>query len=167
MTLFQYQPHPHETRNPNLLHEAEIAVAAFNQRLAFKLAGLVDSMWTTYIFTCISFAGLLGLLGWLNPFIFLLMTWLSQQFLQLVYLPIITVKQGIQERKVYLQVEESYKNTIMMQHNLKQIADHLVEQDKELIRQSQMIAELSTAVMELLEQRDYIVCDGDNALPER
>lgn len=55
----------------------------------------------------------------------------------------------------------------MMQHNLKQIADHLVEQDKELIRQSQMIAELSTAVMELLEQRNYIVCDGDNALPER
>ena len=133
---------------------------AFNQRLAFRLADLVDSMWTTYIFTFIAMVGLLGLLGWLPPMIFLLMTWLSQQFLQLVYLPIITVKQSVQERKAVIQADEMYKNIIMMKHHLEQIAKHLAEQDKELIKQSQMLAELSNLVMELLRDRkDYIACD--------
>src|SRR6266852_1920723 len=93
--LFRHEPHQHQPRNVNLLHETEQAESGFNTRLAVALTKGVGTMWTAYIFTVLAIIGLLGLLGWLNPFTFLLATWVSQQFLQLVLLPVIMVGQNV------------------------------------------------------------------------
>src|ERR1700693_2124911 len=87
--LCRNEPHQHQPRNVNLLHETEQAASGFNSRLAVPLTKGVGTMWTAYIFTVLAIIGLFGLLGWLNPFTFLLATWVSQQFLQLVLLPVI------------------------------------------------------------------------------
>ncbi len=81
--LFHHEPHMHQPRNVNLLHEAEKAASGFNTRVAVALTKGTGTMWTAYIFTVLALIGLFGLLGWLNPFTFLLATWVSQQFLQL------------------------------------------------------------------------------------
>src|SRR5258708_14930394 len=87
--LFRNEPHQYQPRNVNLLHETEQAASGFNTRLAVALTQGTGTMWTAYAFTVLAFIGLFGLLGWLNPFVFLLTTWISQQFLQLVLLPLI------------------------------------------------------------------------------
>src|SRR5579859_8042012 len=74
--LFQHEPHRHQPRNVNLLHEAEKACADFNTRLAVALTKYTGTMWAAYIFTVLAVLGLFGLLNWLNPFVFLLTTWI-------------------------------------------------------------------------------------------
>jgi hypothetical protein len=91
--LFRHEPHQHQPRNVNRIHEAEQAASGFNTRLAVVLTQGTGTMWTAYVFTVLAIIGLFGLLGWLNPFTFLLTTWVSQQFLQLVLLPVILVGQ--------------------------------------------------------------------------
>lgn len=132
--VIEFISHPHIPQDINEAHIAEMT-NSFNQKLAFKLSGLVETMWTTYIFACIAFIGLLGLLGWINPFVFLLMTWLSQQFLQLVYLPVITVKQGVQERRTTMQAKEEYENALATKHN----SEVIIAQNQQIIEQNQRI----------------------------
>ena len=97
--LFYHEPHQHQPRDVNRLHEAEQAASGFNTRLAVALTQSTGTIWTAYAFTVLAIIGLFGLLGWLNPFVFLLTTWISQQFLQLVLLPVILVGQNVLGRK--------------------------------------------------------------------
>ena len=130
MTLFKYKPREHIPQDVNILHRIDMAAAGFNQNLAFMLSSTVETMWTTYIFTGIAFIGLLGLLNLLPPIMFLLMTWLSQQFLQLVYLPIITVKQGVQEKKQAMMAEQQFKFIKETYDRIDQMIQHMHMQDK-------------------------------------
>ncbi|HYA99872.1 MAG TPA: DUF1003 domain-containing protein, partial [Ktedonobacteraceae bacterium] len=86
--------------------------------------------------------GLFGLLGWLNPFVFLLTTWISQQFLQLVLLPVILVGQNVLSRKAELQADEQFHTTMSTYHDIEQIMQHLSAQDAELLRQAKMLMHL-------------------------
>lgn len=142
MKLFEHKKHPHVPRNVNYLHHAEQATAGFNQRLAVRITQWVGSMACAWVFTGIAIIGLLGLLGLLNPFIFLLMQWLSQQFLQLVLLSIIMVGQLILGRKQSLQSDEQFNTTQKSYSDIEQIIKHLEAQDEELLRQTSMLLEL-------------------------
>jgi hypothetical protein len=99
-------------------------------------------MWTAYLFAVLAFIGLFGLLGWLNPFVFLLTTWISQQFLQLVLLPVILVGQNVLSRKAELQADEQFHTTISTYHDIGQIMQHLSAQDAELLRHTKMLIHL-------------------------
>jgi len=140
--LFQHEPHQHQPRNVNLLHAAEQAAAGFNTRLAVGLTQSVGTMWTAYVFTVLAVIGLFGLLGWLNPFTFLLATWVSQQFLQLVLLPVIMVGQNVLGRKSELQADEQFNTTMSTYHDIEQIMQHLLAQDAELLRHAHMLVHL-------------------------
>jgi uncharacterized membrane protein len=124
--LFHHEPHMHQPRNVNLLHEAELAASGFNTRVAVALTRGVGTMWTAYVFTVLAVIGLFGLLGWLNPFTFLLATWVSQQFLQLVLLPVIMVGQNVLGRKSELQADEQFNTTMSTYHDIEQIMQHLL-----------------------------------------
>ena len=132
-TLYEHIPHEHVHRNSNRVHEQEQMRASLNQRIALLLARSVSSMFTAYLFTLLAFVGLAGLLGWLNPFVFLLTTWISQQFLQLVYLPILSVESSVIERKQHIQAEETYQTEIHILHNQEQMELHANAQDAKLI----------------------------------
>jgi len=140
--LFRHEPHLHQPRNVNALHAAEQATAGFNTRLAVVLTQYTGTMWTAYIFTVLAIIGLFGLLGWLNPFVFLLTTWISQQFLQLVLLPVIMVGQNVLGRKTELQADEQFNTTMSTYHDIEQIMQHLSAQDAELLRHAHMLIHL-------------------------
>ncbi len=131
--LFHHEPHQHQPRNVNLLHQAEQAASGFNTRVAVLLTKGVGTMLTAYLFTVLAIIGLFGLLGWLNPFIFLLATWVSQQFLQLVLLPVIMVGQNVLGRKTELQADEQFHTTMSTYHDIEQVMNHLSAQDAELL----------------------------------
>src|SRR5947207_12985508 len=69
--LFHHEPHQHQPRNANLLHEKEKAAAGFNTRLAVPLTKSARPMGRAYVFTLLAASGFLRLLGWLNPYTFL------------------------------------------------------------------------------------------------
>jgi uncharacterized membrane protein len=140
--LFHHEPHQHQPRNVNLLHEAEQAASGFNTRVAVALTKGVGTMWTAYIFLVLAIIGLFGLLGWLNPFTFLLATWISQQFLQLVLLPVIMVGQNVLGRKAELLADEQFRTTMSTYHDIEQIMQHLSAQDAELLRHAKMLIHL-------------------------
>ena len=78
----------------------------FNEWLAVAITRASSTMACAYVFFALSLIGLFGLLGWLNPFAFLLTTWVSQQCLQLVYLPILSVGQSVLGKHAEMQSEE-------------------------------------------------------------
>jgi hypothetical protein len=101
----------HTPRNVNELHRAEQAISSFNQQLAVALTRLVGSMSTAYLFAILALIGLCGILGLLNPVVVILVSWFSQTFLQLVFLPILSVGQQVLGRHQELQAEEQYQTT--------------------------------------------------------
>jgi len=140
--LFEWRSRPHVPRNVNVILDAEQAAEGFNTRLAVALTQRTGTMWTAYIFTVLAFIGLFGLLGWLNPFVFLLATWISQQFLQLVLLPVIMVGQNVLGRKAELQADEQFNTTMSTYHDIEQVMLHLCAQDAELLRHAKMLEHL-------------------------
>ena len=132
MRLFEHTPYKHKPVNVNEKHRQEQSESGINQRIAVRITKMTGTMACAWIFTGIALIGLFGLLGWLNPFIFLLMTWLSQQFLQLVFLPIITVGQGVLGAHQEILAEEQFNTTQKSYHDIEQIMLHLQEQDAEL-----------------------------------
>lgn len=101
----------HTPHNVNELHRAEQKISSFNQRLAVALTRLVGSMPTAYLFAGFALIGLCGILGLLNPVVVILISWFSQTFLQLVFLPILSVGQQVLGRHQELQAEEQYQTT--------------------------------------------------------
>ncbi|SRR6266568_5156012 len=140
--LFHHEPHQHQPRNVNQLHAAEQAAESFNSKLAVVLTQRTGTMWTAYIFTVLAVIGLFGLLNLLPQFVFLLTTWISQQFLQLVLLPVIMVGQNVLGRKSELQADEQFRTTMSTYHDIEQIMQHLSAQDAELLRHAKMLVHL-------------------------
>lgn len=132
----------HTPMNVNTLHKAELRVAGVNKKIAVKLTEWVGTMWTAYVFCLIAVIGLFGLLGWLNSMLFLLMAWLSQQFLQLVLLPTIMVGQNVQSEHAELMAEEDYKTVQKLEHDLGQLGVHMDALDKEMLAQGKVLREL-------------------------
>jgi len=140
--LFRHEPHQHQPRNVNVLHAAELAAEGFNTRLAVALTKSTGTMWTAYIFTVLAVIGLFGLLNLLPQAVFFFTTWLSQQFLQLVLLPVIMVGQNVLGRKSEIQADEQFRTTMSTYHDIEQIMEHLSAQDAELLRHAKMLVHL-------------------------
>ena len=140
--LFHHEPHQHQPRNVNLLHEAEKAASGFNTRVAVGLTKGVGTMWTAYTFAVLAVIGLFGILGLLNNNVAILVAWTSQTFLQLVFLPIILVGQNVLGRKAELQADEQFHTTMSTYHDIEQIMQHLSDQDAELLHHTKMLIQL-------------------------
>lgn len=134
--LYTHENHPHMPTAIRVqdVHEAHKARGGLNAKVAIGLTRGVATMWCAYLFAALAVVGLLGLLGWLNPFIFLLTTWISQQFLQLVLLSVIMVGQGLLGKHQEMVSEETAKTTQKSYHQLGQVVKHLNAQDEELFK---------------------------------
>ena len=146
--LFTHENHPHKPDVVTVEDAQELHVKreGFNGRVAVLITRGVGSMWSAYIFVLLALIGLLGLLGLLNPITFLLATWVSQQFLQLVLLPIIMVGQTVLGQHQELVTEETANNTRALLHQLIQLAKHLSAQDEEILKQTTNIERLMEKV---------------------
>src|SRR5487761_1381077 len=126
--LYTHTRHAHVPRNTNAVHADE---QTLNTRLAVFLTRLV------------------GLLGFLPPIVFLLATWLSQQFLQLVFLPILSVGQNVLSRKQELQANEMFSTSQHSFSDIEQIVKHLDAQDAAILAISQKI-DMTTTRLDML-----------------
>jgi hypothetical protein len=137
VSLYEHVPHPHvlhrKAKGPvkvaDQLPRHNLA-ARFNTRIALAVTVAVGTMWCAYIFALLAFVSLPSAVKSASPVI--LVSWISQTFLQLVLLSIIIVGQNIQSQAADKRAEQTYLDAEAVLHEAQQIQSHLAAQDAAL-----------------------------------
>jgi hypothetical protein len=111
-------------------------VARFNAWLAVKITDGVGSMWCAYAFAGLAIVSLPEAIKSHSAVI--IVSWISQTFLQLVLLSIIMVGQNILSEASDKRSEFTYKDAEAVLHEAREIQHHLMNQDavlSEIIKQ--------------------------------
>lgn len=114
--------------NSNVIHPKELIkaeekfVSRLNTRLALNITNSVGSMWSAYLFALVSLLSLPAILVLISPGIrhdfpkwvvagslITLVAWVSQNFLQLVLLPVIMVGQNVIQGHQEAKAETDHK----------------------------------------------------------
>jgi signal transduction histidine kinase len=153
--LVYYHPHPNHDRIKHIakIHR-ERSLSSFNRKVAVFLTKNIGSMWTAYLFVLLAFVGLASILGYLAPIVVILVTWLSQTFIQLVLLPVIMVGQNVLNEHNEAQAEVTYENTKHSLDDEKLLIEHLNAQDTVLTQQNEMLIELQRKILEIQQQQE-------------
>jgi hypothetical protein len=128
-----------------LLKQDELGIRKFNNTLALKITNAVGSMWSAYLFGIVSLMSLPAILVLISPSlrhdfpkwiiatsVITLIAWISQNFLQLVLLPVIMVGQNVIQIHQNAKAEADHK-TLTFLANLQE------EQMTELKNQSEIL----------------------------
>lgn len=102
----------------------------FNTWLAVKITNAVGTMWCAYVFVALALVSLPAAIASHNPVV--LVSWISQTFLQLVLLSIIIVGQNVLAAASDKRAEATYEDADAVLHTALQIQDHLATQDREI-----------------------------------
>ena len=102
----------------------------FNTWLAIKVTNGVGTMWCAYAFGALALVSLPAALASGN--LIVIVSWISQTFLQLVLLSIIIVGQNVLAAASDKRAEATYEDADAVLHTALQIQDHLLAQDGEL-----------------------------------
>ena len=147
-SLYQYIPHHHtkariegKAQPPVKVHDqlpTDGPIARFNRRLAVTVTNGVGTMWCAYVFACLAFVSLPAAIVSGNPVI--LVSWVSQTFLQLVLLSVIIVGQNVQAASADKRAEATYNDADAVLHEAVKIQEHLQVQDQVL---DQLLARLA------------------------
>lgn len=105
-------------------------ITRFNTWLAVKVTNGVGTMWCAYAFAALALVSLPAAILSRNPVI--LVSWISQTFLQLVLLSIIIVGQNVLAAASDKRAEATYEDADAVLHTAMQIQSHLAAQDAEL-----------------------------------
>lgn len=143
MPLFEHDFFHHSPKNINDIHTQE---QSFNQRLAVSITKATGTMFCAYIFAFLAILGFPLLSNWFGPIISIYVVWLSQTFIQLTMLPILSVGQNVLGRKAELQADETYTTTIKGYHDLEQIMQHLSAQDEEILKHTELLLEITKKI---------------------
>jgi hypothetical protein len=138
--LFKYVPHPRiasrkEHGPPKVADVAMPGIGAafwqrFNAGLAVKITQGVGTMWCAYAFAALAFVSLPSAIRSGSPVV--IVSWISQTFLQLVLLSIIIVGQNVLAAASDKRAEATYEDADAVLHTALQIQAHLVAQDAEI-----------------------------------
>jgi hypothetical protein len=105
-------------------------IRRFNTWLAVRVTNGVGTMWCAYAFAALALVSLPAAVLSGNPVI--LVSWISQTFLQLVLLSIIIVGQNVLAAASDKRAEATYEDADAVLHTALQIQDHLAAQDAEI-----------------------------------
>jgi hypothetical protein len=105
-------------------------ITRFNTWLAVKVTNGVGTMWCAYAFAALALVSLPAAIMSRSPV--LIVSWISQTFLQLVLLSIIIVGQNVLAAASDKRAEATYLDADAVLHTALQIQDHLVAQDTEI-----------------------------------
>jgi hypothetical protein len=117
-------------------------ITRFNRWLAVRVTNGVGTMWCAYAFAALALVSLPAAILSGNPVV--LVSWISQTFLQLVLLSIIIVGQNVLAAASDKRAEATYEDADAVLHTALQIQDHLVAQDAEIEKILATIAPLKT-----------------------
>jgi hypothetical protein len=118
-------------------------ITRFNTWLAVRVTNGVGTMWCAYAFAALALVSLPAAILSGNPVV--LVSWISQTFLQLVLLSIIIVGQNVLAAASDKRAEATYEDADAVLHTALQIQDHLVAQDAEIEKILATIAPLKTS----------------------
>jgi len=107
-------------------------VMRFNTWLALKVTKAVGTVWCAYAFAALALVSLPAAIASHNPVI--LVSWVSQTFLQLVLLSIIIVGQNVLAAASDKRAQATYEDADAVLHTSLQIQDHLLAQDDAIER---------------------------------
>lgn len=145
------QPNDHVVHPKELLQKDLKGLDKFNDVLAVKITTHVGTMWTGYLFGLLSLFSLPAILHLVFPHLSIfpkwiisaslisLIAWVSQNFLQLVLLPIIMVGQNVIQGQQDAKAESDHK-TLTYLANLQE------EQMTELKNQGEILEYLRKAI---------------------
>jgi len=141
-TLFKRLPRLHKPVNVNEKHAQSLAV---NDRIALTVTNAMGTMWALYFMA----AFMLIWCVWqyfmrdkaFDPYPYAFLLFLGN-IVQLLLMPLIMVGQSILSKHAEMRADEQYKTTLTSYQDLEHIMEHLDAQDKELIRQTQMLMKL-------------------------
>jgi hypothetical protein len=105
-------------------------ITRFNTWLAVRVTNGVGTMWCAYAFAALALVSLPAAIMSRNPV--LIVSWISQTFLQLVLLSIIIVGQNVLAAASDKRAEATYEDADAVLHTALQIQDHLAAQDAEI-----------------------------------
>ncbi len=107
------------------------AAARFNTWLALKVTNGVGTMWCAYLFAAVAFVSLPSAITSHSPVV--IVSWISQTFLQLVLLSVIIVGQNVFAAAADARAEATYSDADAVIHETVKIQDHLAAQDALLV----------------------------------
>lgn len=114
----------------DLMPKGNSPLTRFNTWLAVKVTNAVGTMWCAYAFAALALVSLPAAVASGNPVV--LVSWISQTFLQLVLLSIIIVGQNVLAAASDKRAEATYEDADAVLHTALQIQDHLALQDSEI-----------------------------------
>jgi hypothetical protein len=149
--LYQRVPHPHiaarkKTGPVKVADQLPTGspAARFNAWLAVKVTTGVGTMWCAYAFAALALVSLPSAIASGSPVV--LVSWISQTFLQLVLLSVIIVGQNVLAAAADKRSEATYNDADAVLHTAVQIQEHLEAQDAHLLAQDQLLqAAIATA----------------------
>ena len=138
--IYTYEPH-HRTKarlaaqTPGPVrvadqHRRRPTIVALNAWLAVHITNTVGTMWCAYVFAGLAIVSLPAAIRSGDPVV--LVSWISQTFLQLVLLSVIMVGQNVQGMAADKRAEATYEDADAVLHEAVKIQEHLTAQDKVL-----------------------------------
>jgi hypothetical protein len=139
-TIYEYVPHRRTQRKlegtaPGPVKVAEqmprgTAAQRFNTWLAVKVTSGVGTMWCAYAFAALALVSLPPAIH--SGSAVVLVSWISQTFLQLVLLSVIIVGQNVLAAAADKRSEATFKDADAVLHEAVKIQEHLLAQDRVL-----------------------------------
>lgn len=118
-------------------------VAGFNRWLAVKVTSGVGTMWCAYAFAALALISLPSAVDSGSPVV--LVSWISQTFLQLVLLSVIIVGQNELAAASDKRAEETHGDADAVLHEVVKLQEHLSAQDGIIVELLERIRRLETA----------------------
>jgi hypothetical protein len=138
--IYEYVPHRRTQRKlegtaPGPVKTVEqmpsgTAAQRFNTWLAVKVTSGVGTMWCAYAFAALALVSLPPAIH--SGSAVVLVSWISQTFLQLVLLSVIIVGQNVLAAAADKRSEATYKDADAVLHEAVKIQEHLLAQDRVL-----------------------------------
>jgi hypothetical protein len=140
VSIYRYVPH-HRTREklggqvPGPVRAVDqlphgTPAARFNAWFAVKVTKGVGTMWCAYAFAALAIVSLPAAISSHSAVV--LVSWISQTFLQLVLLSVIIVGQNVLAAAADKRSEATYNDADAVLHEAVMIQEHLLAQDKAL-----------------------------------
>ena len=119
------------------------AMARFNTWLALKVTTGVGTMWCAYAFAALAIVSLPAAIRSHSAVV--LVSWISQTFLQLVLLSVIIVGQNVLAAAADKRSEATYNDADAVLHEAVKIQEHLLAQDGVLEQLAEKLARVEAS----------------------
>ena len=126
--------------SPSVIKDAMGDVEGFNAKFAVLVTRLVGTMWCAYLFAALALISLPAAIRSHSQVV--IVSWISQTFLQLVLLSVIIVGQNVLARAADKRAEATYNDADAVLHEAVKLQEHLLAQDAVLEELADKVARL-------------------------